>query len=160
MKITEAIREHLRFLEQNGRLTPERVVEDAKRAESPLHKHFTWDVQKAAEHYWLDEARELIRTVKVTLTMNEIRIKAPYYVPDPSRHGREQGYTSLDALREDPAAAKLSLIAECERAAGVLKRARLIAAALNLEDQIDTVLAHVAGLKQRIAENAEGTTTQ
>ena len=31
----------------------------------PLHKHFQWDVQKAAEAHWTDQARELIRVVRV-----------------------------------------------------------------------------------------------
>jgi 1,4-alpha-glucan branching enzyme len=160
MRITQAIREHLKFLELNGRLTPERVVHDAKRPESPLHEHFLWDVQKAAEHFWLDQARDLIRAVKVVVVINEVTVKAPYYVPDPSKNGREQGYTTLDALRDDPVSAKQSLIAECERAAGVLRRARLIALALNLEGQIDTVLAHVAGLKSQLSGGADNHTTQ
>lgn len=153
MRITQEIREHLQFLEVNGRLTPERVLDDAKRPESPLHKHFQWDDQKAAEQHRLDQARDLIRTVKITVVVNEVRIKAPYYIPDPSKNGREQGYTNISTLRDDPASARQALILECERAAATLKRARLIAMALSLEDQIDNVLMHVAGLKAQLANS-------
>jgi hypothetical protein len=147
MRISKVVREHLKFLELDGRLTPERVVNDAKRPDSPLHKHFTWDVQKAAEHYWLDQARVLIRTVQVQMVVNDITIKAPFYVPDPSRLGNEQGYTSLDTLRENPDAARQSLISECERAASVLRRARVIAAALGLETKVDAILMAMSALK-------------
>lgn len=36
-----------------------------------LHKHFTWDVQKAAMKCWLMEARRLIKAVRVEITTYE-----------------------------------------------------------------------------------------
>jgi hypothetical protein len=157
MKITTAIAEHLRFLEQNGRLTPSRVVEDAKRPESPLHKLFDWDVQKAAEQFWLDRARDVIRAVKVVITTDTITVRSPYYVPDPSKNGKEQGYTNLDALREDPSFARQALMAECERASGVMRRARVIALALGMTDKVDAIMMHLAGLRSTVASE-EGVT--
>jgi hypothetical protein len=153
MRVSQAVRDHLKFLEVNGRLTPDRVVEDAKREDSPLHPYFEWDLQKAASEHWRDQARELIRTVQVKVIINDYSIKAPYYVPDPSRaSGREQGYTSIEMLRQDPNMAKQSLLSECERAAGGLRRARIIAASLGLEEHIDAILAHITGVRQRLDE--------
>lgn len=51
--------------EADGHLRPQAVVEAAKDEASPLHQHFEWDVQKAAEAHWLDQAREIIRLVRV-----------------------------------------------------------------------------------------------
>lgn len=48
-----------------GRLEPEAVWKAAKARGHPLHKHFEWDVQKAAEAHWTDQARGLIRIIRI-----------------------------------------------------------------------------------------------
>lgn len=48
-----------------GRLTPSAVVEAARNARSPLHRHFEWNDAKAAQSYRLDQAREIIRVIRV-----------------------------------------------------------------------------------------------
>ena len=50
---------------ENGRLTPSAVVEAARDAKSPLNRHFEWDDAKAAQSYRLDQAREIIRVIRV-----------------------------------------------------------------------------------------------
>jgi hypothetical protein len=151
MKITDDVKAHLAALEVAGRLTPEAVVEDAKREDSPLHGFFKWDLQTAAEIYWLDRARQLIRAVKVVIVRNDYSFKAPFYVPDPARAHKEQGYTSLVTLKQDPVAARESLLQECERAAASLKRAQKIAMALGLEAEIDDILARLSGFTHHIS---------
>ena len=44
------------------------IVKEAKSPKSPLHDYFTWDVQKAAHKHWLNEARDLVQTVRVYVT--------------------------------------------------------------------------------------------
>lgn len=154
MKITDEIRAHLKFLETDGRLTPLAVVDDARRPDSPLHEFFEWDSDKAALQYQLDQARTLIRAVKVVITTEFYTVKAPYYVQDPSKDARTQGYTSLQALHADPVQARQALIHECERAAGSLKRARSIAIALDLASSVDAILQHVTGLRTHLTEMA------
>lgn len=46
-----------------GKLITQRVWAEAIKDESPIHKAFTWDVEKAARERWTDQARELIRVV-------------------------------------------------------------------------------------------------
>jgi hypothetical protein len=47
---------------EDGVLRPKAVVAFAKKnKESALHTQFTWDVGKAAEQYWLEQARRVIR---------------------------------------------------------------------------------------------------
>jgi hypothetical protein len=48
-----------------GKLTPKAVVDSAKARSHPLHKHFEWDDAAAAGAYRLDQARALIRLVRV-----------------------------------------------------------------------------------------------
>lgn len=52
-------------LEVGGELEPKAVVERARDAKNPLHDHFEWDDSKAAASYRLDQARNLIRIVRV-----------------------------------------------------------------------------------------------
>ncbi len=48
-----------------GKLTPHAVVNAARAEKHPLHGHFEWDDALAAEHYRLDQARSIIRVVRV-----------------------------------------------------------------------------------------------
>jgi ADP-dependent phosphofructokinase/glucokinase len=52
-------------LENGGELHPQAVVADARDAKSPLHRYFEWDDKKAAEAHRMDQARALIRSVRV-----------------------------------------------------------------------------------------------
>lgn len=51
--------------QQKGRLTPPAVVEAARDTRNPLHKHFEWDDHLAADAYRLDQARTLIRSIRL-----------------------------------------------------------------------------------------------
>ena len=52
--------------DEHRRLTPAAVVDTARPAEHPLHDRFEWDDAVAGEAYRLDQARRLIRSVRVT----------------------------------------------------------------------------------------------
>lgn len=54
-----------------GRLTPPIVIETAKKKSSPLHDCFEWDDEKAGHAYRLKQARDLIRSVHVTIIQND-----------------------------------------------------------------------------------------
>lgn len=51
-------------------LTPQAVVEDARRPTSPIHDLFDWDDSTAAKKYRIWQARHLIGTVKVIYSHN------------------------------------------------------------------------------------------
>ena len=55
----------------DGVLTAELVVKAARKPNSPLHDHFTWDDSEAGKAYRLLQAGELIRKVKVTYSPSE-----------------------------------------------------------------------------------------
>jgi hypothetical protein len=63
----QAVGEKLAALESVGRLTPEAVLHDARKATSPLHPFFEWDDAKAAKQHRLAQAGHLIRCVTVVL---------------------------------------------------------------------------------------------
>lgn len=59
--------------ENNGALTPEQVVEDAKEPTSPLHDYFMWDNAKAAAQWRLDQARYLMRSITVVIKREDTK---------------------------------------------------------------------------------------
>jgi hypothetical protein len=69
-----------RLHNRRGSLTPQAVVEAAKKKDSPLHDHFTWDNSKAAQKFRLLEAAFLIRTVRVNVSYGEETHRAPAYL--------------------------------------------------------------------------------
>lgn len=121
----------------DGRLTPDVVVREAKKKTSVLHKHFTWDIKKAAEERWLDQARELIRTVHVNVVTRQETFRVRAFVRDPEKPGYEQGYVALRVLRSDEEVARQALILEASRIATSLKRFRELATVLGLEGRVD-----------------------
>lgn len=159
-KLTDAHVTHIALLFASGRATAEEVLTDAKQPTSPLHDLYDWDLQRAAEEHWLDRTREILRMPKVVVVTETLQIKVPRYLRDPAAEAREQGYVSLAELRTDPVAARRALAQEFERAAGVLKRARGIAVALGLAEEIERLLEQLLGLRRLVSEepDAEPTT--
>jgi hypothetical protein len=41
-------------------VTPQQIVDFAKNENTEIHECFTWDIEKAAEKYWLYEARQVV----------------------------------------------------------------------------------------------------
>ena len=134
-----------------GRLTPELVVEAARDPASPLHSHFEWDDPKAAAAHRLDQARTLIRSVKIQVTISDFVLKAPRFVHDPGTE-RQQGYISVAKLRTDSDLAREAAIAEFSRAASALNRARVIAAVLGLDGEIDRLRGTIIDLTDRVRQ--------
>ena len=55
-------------INENGNITPDSVVEKARKSSSILHSVFEWNNTHAAELYRIDQARTLIRNI-VTFTV-------------------------------------------------------------------------------------------
>lgn len=67
----EIAAELLRLHAQAGVLEPTFVVEAARSEDSPLHELFEWDDGMAAEKYRLEQARHLIRSVRVVSSVED-----------------------------------------------------------------------------------------
>jgi hypothetical protein len=135
-----------------GRLTPEAVVADAKCKDSPLHGHFTWDIKKAAYAHWIEQARTLITSVRIEMRTDTTVVSAVAYIRDPAAAGKQQGYVSVEQLRTDKDLARDALVSEFGRVADMLRRARELATALDVEKEVDELLNDVVGLRQRVME--------
>lgn len=149
----DAIRTRLQELETaKGQLTPEVVLADARKADSPLHSQFEWDTKKAAKAYWLEQARELIRSVRMVMRDESTSLSVVAYVRDPRADSDEQGYISIRKLLTEKDLARDAVVNEFSRAAAGLRRAREIAAALNLAGEVDGIIDHIETVKAKAQE--------
>lgn len=156
----ELVKQRLRTIaaRNNGTLTPKQVVDDAREPGSPLHELFEWDAAKGHEIYLLNQARAVIRSVKVTVLRSETTFKAPLYVRNPELNRREAGYVSITRLRTDAELAREQVVAEFAAATAALKRARAIAAALEVSEEIDALIGEVRRVSQSVQAPASGMT--
>lgn len=63
----------------HGELTPQIVVDAAREEDSPLHPHFEWDYELAAERWLIEQARDLIRKARVKIIREDgqtVRVRA------------------------------------------------------------------------------------
>lgn len=150
----EAVAKRLAEIEaaNDGRLTPDAVVADARRKDSPLHDLFEWDVRKAAHAHWLDRAREIIASVVVKITTDTKVVKSVAYVRDPDCGPGEQGYVSVEKLRTNEDRAREALANEFSRVADLLRRARELAAALDMSDDVERLVTGVVDLRRRVLD--------
>jgi len=131
----------------NGYINPKLVIEAARDPTSPIHSEFEWDVQAAAEEYWLDQARTLIRYVKLNVEISSRTIVAPFYVVDPERPIDSKRYVELTIAGRNEEVARQILTAELERIAAAIRRAQQIATVLGLTDELDRLLDDVTSIK-------------
>ena len=130
----------------DGVLTPEAVVADARDPKSPLHGEFEWDVKKAAYSHWIERARVLIRRVRYYIREERQTIHVPLYVRDPNQESEDQGYVSARTIVKERTQSRIFLIQELERIVGLMTRTRLYAVeahdvevAVLLESQISAI---------------------
>jgi len=149
MSASLEVRQRLQELhDARGSLTPDIVLQDARDPESPLHSEFTWDSEEAARKWNLEEARRLIRSVKIEIKTTKYHLTAIGYVRDPDCDRREQGYVSTVSLRSDTEKARRALLSELSRADAALQRAYDVAHSVGLEGEIAALRAQIEGVAQ------------
>jgi hypothetical protein len=111
-----------RLYDENRRLTPAIVLAEAHDPASPLHPMFEWRDGVAAEKWRLHQARELIRSVRVTYreadeTNPEKSVRAWHAVRDEEGYG----YQPAEQVALDPFQRRL-LLADMQREWQQMKR--------------------------------------
>jgi len=145
------IAEKLRELEKDGRLLPADVLEEARNPDSPLHGHFEWDDTEAAAKYRLSQARALIRTVKLNVTVRSVPLSVVGYVRDPDLQTKDAGYRNVLSLRSDEDSARLAIIEEMKRVSNAIRRAKSIAAVLGMVEEIERIEELVSSISEQAA---------
>lgn len=145
----DEIAARLREMEKDGRLTPAEVLEEARNPESPLHDQFTWDDTEAAEKYRLGQASRLIVRLRVNVTVHSVPVRAPVYVRDPEVAG---SFRNIETVRSHEDASRAVIVDEMKRVTNAVRRAKTVAAALGLTEEISQIDALAASIVSRVAE--------
>jgi hypothetical protein len=153
-QIKEQAVEALQGLAEAGKLSPEQVVTEASKAGSPLHDCFEWDDSVAGHKYRLSQARDLIRSVQVVITVHERTLYAPKYVHDP-RAGKNAGYAELVSLKSDIDVARDVVRSELQRAFSALNRANKVAEVLGLNEDIGALISSVSRMSDHLDSDSE-----
>lgn len=153
----EAIKAELERIagENGGLLTPDAVVEAAASKSSVLHGEFEWDARKAAHAYRVEQARSLIRSVRVVITTERTTISTVGYVRDPDLEAEDQGYVSTASLIGDKERARRALDAEFARAAAAMRRAQELAVAFDLAGQVSAVADTIDMMRTKVTAKVE-----
>lgn len=143
---------------RDGRLTPEAVVEDAKKPGSPLRAGFPdariWDDTWAAHQHRLHAARALIARVRFEVTVVDRGYAVPAYVHDPDLPGKAQGYVALGSIKKRSDTARELLAVEFRRAVVLLERAAGVADQLGLSAEFAALLAEARVVQERLGAAA------
>jgi len=88
---------------RRGVLNAEDLVEEASNPAHPLHERFTWDDGEAADRWRLFEASNIIRSVKVEITLPDaevvmVRAFLPTHGRDSDNEGRAYDYAPVENL--------------------------------------------------------------
>jgi len=144
-----AVIERMKELEnEQGELTTEVVLKDASDPSSPLHEHFDWDDKEAAHKWRTEQARRLIRSVRLVIHETETKVRSVAYVRDPSKDQSEGGYVSTATLRTDKERARDALVYELQRAESALARAYDVSFALGLNHEVEALRARVGAVRE------------
>lgn len=148
----ESAAEVLKELERDGRLFPADVVERARDEDSPLHSHFEWDNNEAADKYRLHQARALIRTVKLMVTVHDVPVSVSYYVRDPEADAKQAGYRSVISLRSEEDTARAAIIDAMKRVSNAVRHAKELAAVLGVASDLENIDALARNVVQAVSE--------
>jgi len=119
----QAVAQEITELERNGLVNPAKVVEWAKENPgSALHGHFQWDDTECGVQWRLQQARELIIRVKITMEVESgQRIKTRKFVSlQADRHGGG-GYREVITVLSDTEM-RSQLLAEARRELAAFRR--------------------------------------
>ena len=142
--------ERLKSLENSaGILTPDAVLHDARNIDSPLHSYFDWDDKTAAHKFRLDQARKLIRSVRLVVNEQKHQINVIGYVKNPDNQN-EQGYVNTVSLRSDKEKARDVLTREINLALSAMQRAHDVAHAVGLKNEVYELIAKIEHVKNAV----------
>lgn len=95
----KAAKELERIKKVYGVITPEVIVRESKNKDSVLHNYFEWDNDKAAENYRIQQARNLINNITVTVIHHgEPKEIGAYEVVNV---GDSRTYKNIESLTKD-----------------------------------------------------------
>jgi hypothetical protein len=148
VEVTKALEE---LETETGSLMPQAVVARAEDPESPLHAHFTWDDTEAARKQRIEEARTLIKIVKVQVTTIKEVSYVCKYVRDPvPSGGKGMGYRHYIVVKNDSELWRATMVDEMRRVADAAGRARKLAALFEAEAGIEEAIEQIEEMARTV----------
>jgi len=146
------IEEVINYLAANnhGEVTPQMVVEEARNPDSPLHSEFEWDIEAAAEKYWIEQARKIIRSVRITYRVEKSQYSTIGYVRDPDKDKKQAGYVSVKKVRSDKQRAHDIVTSELFRARNALERADSLSHYFKIKEDILKIIKMIDNITIRL----------
>lgn len=137
---TEQVAAELKRLERdNGRLLPDDVIETARDPDNPLYSYFEWDDAICGRDHRREQARKLIRSVKLEITVQETTLRVVNYVRDPLESLQAAGYRNILNVREEEDTSRAVIIDEMKRVVNTVQRAKSVAAVLGVAADLDQI---------------------
>lgn len=150
----DAIHTVLVELENKGKLTPDKVIAEARKPESPLHGEFTWDIKAAAMITWRSQARALISAFHVTVVVHRKEYRIQEFVEAVGKAEREQGYVAFEKIKGTKELAREFLERELGIASSYVSKTADYARVLGLERQVERVVKDIATLRAEAQRKA------
>lgn len=130
-------------LDKDGNLTGDIFLDAALPENSIIHDLINWDEASSVHRDRLQQARAIIRTVRITYTpgvSTTRQLRIADYIRDPDAESNEQGYVRTTLLRTREESALNALKAELKRVESLVRRTRIIASTLGLEEECEAGL--------------------
>jgi hypothetical protein len=131
-------------------------VKEARSPTSELHALFEWDDSAAARKYRLDQARQLISSFEITITINRVEVDVQQFVRDPAR-SKEQGYVPIGSIKSESEEARefmsrelltaKSHVDRCERFGAVTGLTKDVRALSKRLDELSSLISVVQDRK-------------
>jgi hypothetical protein len=151
MKNKEIIRERLLELANGGQLTPAKVLKDAASSTSPLHDLFEWDDNEAARQYRLNQARTLISSFEITVTINQVEVNVQEFVRDPSKDSETQGYVKVTSIQSESDEAREFIRRELLTARSYVNKTEHFAAILGIQKDVRSLSNRLEQVAQSLS---------
>lgn len=91
-----------RVLEKYGEITPTLVVETAIPETSPLHRFFEWNAEKGAAAFRLQQAGQLIRSVRVVVSAPKQPVRLARAFVSVVTDGNRRSYKPIAVVMTNP----------------------------------------------------------
>lgn len=142
--------------EKHGNVDPRALWKAAKADPNhPFHNGYDWNQKRAAEAHWDDVSCRYIRMAKwLHEESSPLTYTPPRFVRDPEDR-KNRTYISIPHLSNDEDKARTVVVEEFKRAANALGRAKAIAAALGMTDEIEKAMIQINALIDHVQQPAK-----
>lgn len=118
-----AHREFQRIEAREGAVTPHTLLAASRPVDAPLHGLFEWDDTKAAERWRLNQAQEIISSLRIVVREGEPDVPAMAYVEVAAGGDRHRkAFVPMTAVVDDRERRVQFLMGELRNLEGILRR--------------------------------------